>query len=138
MATVAAYLAKQPSAVRVVLAPMRAALRAALPGSEEVISYGIPAYRLHGRVVVFFAGWKTHVSIYPVTAPVVAELGDALNRYERSKGTLRFPLDRPVPVRLVTRIAKILSKQAAARAKAAAKPKRARTKTRNLERKSSP
>jgi uncharacterized protein YdhG (YjbR/CyaY superfamily) len=90
-----------------VLEKVRASLRKALPGAEEVISYKIPAYRLHGRIVVYFAGWKQHYALYPVTAPLIAAFKDELAPYELShKGTVRFPLDAPVPVVLIARIAK--------------------------------
>ena len=100
------YLAAQPEASRPALAEVRAAIRRALPAAEEVISYRIPAYRLDGRVVIFFAGWKKHWSLYPVTEKTVAALGGALDGYAQSKGTVRFPLGEPVPVALVERIAR--------------------------------
>lgn len=113
--SVAAYLAAQPPATRKVLRQVRAALRKALPKAEEVISYSMPAYRQHGYVVVFFAGWKEHFSLYPVGPAVVAKFGDALAAHEVSKGTVRFPLDEKVPVGLIGRIAKHLLGEAAAR-----------------------
>ena len=115
-----AYIALQPRAAQAVLKRVRAIILKALPGAEEAISYKIPAYRVGGRVVVYFAGWKEHYSLYPVTAPIVAALGGQLDGYELRKGTLRLPLDEPVPVRLVTRVVKALG--AAAAARAAARP----------------
>ncbi|MBK6517071.1 MAG: DUF1801 domain-containing protein [Polyangiaceae bacterium] len=112
------YLALQPDAARPILEQVRAALQKALPGSAECISYQIPAYKLGGRVVVFFAGWKEHFSVYPATEHVVAALGDELARYERSKGTIRFPLSEKVPVRLIQRIAKLRAEEETARAAA--------------------
>jgi len=110
------YIAAQPKAVRATLRGVRSALRKALPGAQEVISYGIPTYRLHGRSVIAFAGWKRHYSIYPVTARLIAAFGDALAPYEyNAKGTLRLPLDEPVPARLLARIAKFRVKEEAAR-----------------------
>ena len=85
----------------------RATIRKALPAAEEVISYQIPAYRLHGGVVIYFAGFKHHYSIYPANARLVAALKDDLAPYEvNNKGTVRFALAKPVPVRLIARIAK--------------------------------
>jgi uncharacterized protein YdhG (YjbR/CyaY superfamily) len=82
----------------------------------EVISYKIPAYRLHGGIVIYFAGWKQHYALYPVTAPLIAAFKDELAPYELSnKGTVRFPLDAPVPVRLIARIAKYRAQEVAAR-----------------------
>ena len=89
---------------------VRRLIRAALPKAEETIGYQMPAYRLNGRNVVYFACWKQHWSLYPVTPPVRDALGGALSSHEVSKGTVRFPLDEPVPKRLVTRIVKALAK----------------------------
>src|SRR5262249_6839532 len=86
-----------------------------LAGAEETISYQIPAYKLHGRVVVYFAGWKQHWSLYPVTDAVQAALKPALDSHELSKGTIRFPLHEPVPTRLVERIVRELGRAAEAR-----------------------
>lgn len=125
--TIDAYLAAQPPLQRQVLAQVRAVLNKALPKAEEVISYGMPALREHGYVVLFFAGWKTHFSLYPVTPDVAAQFADELDGYELSKGTVRFPLDEKVPAGLVTRLAKALGRKAAARAEAkAAKPSRSK------------
>ena len=117
------YLAAQPSALTPVLERVRAILRKALPKANEVISYQIPAYRLPGGIVIFFAGWKGHYSVYPATTGVRAALGEELDGYAVSKGTIRFPLTQPVPVRLLTRIAKIRAKEVADRAQAKAKTK---------------
>jgi uncharacterized protein YdhG (YjbR/CyaY superfamily) len=111
------YIATQPEAVRPVLQRVRVAIRRALPGAEETISYQIPAYRLPAGPVLYFAGWKQHYSLYPATAGVVAALGDELAAYQLSKGTIRFSLSEPVPVRLIERIAKLRAKEAAASSK---------------------
>jgi uncharacterized protein YdhG (YjbR/CyaY superfamily) len=110
-----AYIAKQTPDAQVVLNRVRAIIRKALPDAEERISYQIPCFRLHDSNVVFFAGWKQHWSLYPVTEPVRKELGEAVAGYEISKGTVRFALDAPVPTRLVQRIVKALANAAEAR-----------------------
>jgi uncharacterized protein YdhG (YjbR/CyaY superfamily) len=112
------YIAAQPEDVRGLLQRVRDAISSVLPGADEVISYGIPTYKVDGRYVIYFAGWKQHYSIYPVTRPVVAALKKDLAPYEISKGTIRFPLSRRVPVRLIRRITKLLAAEAADRAKA--------------------
>jgi uncharacterized protein YdhG (YjbR/CyaY superfamily) len=112
------YIATHPDAVQAILRRVRRTIRRVLPGAEEVISYQIPAYRLPVGAVLYFAGWKAHYSLYPATSGVVAALGDALAPYEVSKGTIRFPLSQPVPVRLIERIARVRAKEAALRAKA--------------------
>ena len=95
------YIASQPEAVQGVLERVRSTIRKAVPGAEEVISYQIPAYKLHGGPVLYFAGWKQHYSLYPATAHLVAAFKDDLAPYEVSKGTIRFPLSEPVPVKLI-------------------------------------
>ena len=112
------YIASQPEAVQGVLNRVRSTIRKAVPGAEEVISYKIPTYKLHGRPVLYFAGWRQHYSLYPSTDHVVAALKDDLAPYKVSKGTIRFPLSQPVPVKLIGRIAKFLAKDAAERARA--------------------
>src|SRR5262245_56669737 len=113
--SVAEYIAAQPVAARAALKRVRGILRKAIPKSEEVISYGIPAYKLNGRVVIFFAGWKQHYAIYPATGGVAEAFKDDLASYEISKGTIRFPLSEPVPAKLIDRIAKFRVKFAAER-----------------------
>jgi uncharacterized protein YdhG (YjbR/CyaY superfamily) len=111
------YIAAQPENVQAILQRVRTAIRKALPGAEEAISYQIPTYKVNGRYVVYFAGWKEHYSIYPVTKRVVAALKKDLAPYEVSKGTVRFPLSQKVPVRLIQRITKLLAAEAAVRAR---------------------
>ncbi|PYU95951.1 MAG: hypothetical protein DMG08_03585 [Acidobacteria bacterium] len=112
------YIASQPAAVQGILGRVRNAIREALPGAEEVISYQIPAYKLRGGRVLFFAGWKQHYSLYPAGERLVAAFRDELASYEVSKGTIRFPLSQPVPVKLIGRIAKFRAKEVAEREKA--------------------
>jgi uncharacterized protein YdhG (YjbR/CyaY superfamily) len=120
------YIASQPEALRGILGRVRNTIREAVPGVEEVISYKIPTYKLHGGPVLYFAGWKQHYSIYPATERVVAAFKDELASYEVNNGTIRFPLTQPVPVKLIERIAKFRAKEVAERerAKAAAPKKR--------------
>jgi uncharacterized protein YdhG (YjbR/CyaY superfamily) len=114
------YIASQPEASRGILARVRNIIREAVPGAEEVISYKIPTYKLHGGPVLYFAGWKRHYSLYPATGRVVAAFKDELASYEVNKGTIRFPLSQPVPVKLIGRIAKFRAKEVAEREKAKA------------------
>jgi uncharacterized protein YdhG (YjbR/CyaY superfamily) len=111
------YIASQPKAVQGVLARVRNIIRRAVPGADEAISYKMPAYKLRGGLVIYFAGWKQHYSLYPATDRIVAELKDDLAPYEVKKGTIRFPLSRPVPAKLIERIAKLRAKEVAAREK---------------------
>jgi uncharacterized protein YdhG (YjbR/CyaY superfamily) len=110
-----AYIAEQPGEAQPVLQRVRRIIRKALPEAEETVSYQIPTYKLRGQYVVYFAGWKEHWSLYPVTEPVRAKLGSTLASYKLSKGTLRFPLTEPVPAKLVERIVRELARAAEAR-----------------------
>jgi uncharacterized protein YdhG (YjbR/CyaY superfamily) len=107
------YIATFPENVQAVLQRVRRAIRKAVPGADEMISYQIAAYKLRGGRVIYFAGWKQHYSLYPVTDQLVKALKDELAPYEVEKGTVRFPLSRPVPVKLIERIAKFRAKEAA-------------------------
>jgi uncharacterized protein YdhG (YjbR/CyaY superfamily) len=113
--TVDEYIASRPLAVQPALKQVRAAIRKALPGAQEVISYQIAAFRQPEGIVVFFAGWTEHYSIYPASAALVAALAKELEPYELSKGTIRFPLAGRVPVRLIARIAKLRAQEVALR-----------------------
>lgn len=120
------YIASQPEAVRGTLERVRSAIRKAVPEAEEIISYSIPAYRLRVSPVLFFAGWKNHYSLYPATDRVVAAFKAELAKYDVNKGTIRFPLSEPVPVKLIERIAKVRAEEVAERetAKATAEPRK--------------
>lgn len=120
--TVDAYIAAQPEAVRARLERMRAAIRKAAPNAVEQISYAIPAFKIDGKVLVYFAGWKEHVALYPASATLLANLAGALTAYDVAKGTIRFPLTRPMSYALVARIVRLRVAEIAA--SATTKPKR--------------
>lgn len=109
------YIDSQPDGSRGLLEQVRKAIRKAMPRAEEAISYNIPAYKLDGGVVIYFAGWKKHYSLYPVNEELVAAFREELATYEIDKGTIRFPLSEPVPVKLIERIAKFRARQTAAK-----------------------
>ena len=112
------YIATQPEGTQKTLQRVRRTIRKALPEAEEGISYQIPTYKLGGSAALYFAGWKEHFSLYPATGALVDALGDELERYVVSKGTIRFPLSGPVPVKLIERIAKFRAEETAARQQA--------------------
>jgi uncharacterized protein YdhG (YjbR/CyaY superfamily) len=114
------YIAAQPEDVRGVLKCVRSTIRKAVPEAEEVISYKIPTYKLRGGPVLYFAGWRQHYSLYPATAHIVEAFKDELEPYVVNKGTIRFALSEPVPVKLIERIAKLRAKEVAEREKARA------------------
>ena len=109
------YIASRPESVQPILQRVRTAIHQAVPEAEEAISYQIAAFKLHGRVMLYFAGWKDHYSIYPASDALIAALGDDLADRRVSKGTISFPLTEPVPVQLIKRIAKFKAKETAAR-----------------------
>jgi uncharacterized protein YdhG (YjbR/CyaY superfamily) len=100
-AQVRAYLAALPPDARRALQRVRAVVRDVAPRAVEAFSYGIPAFRLDG---VWYAAWKHHASLYPIGSAVRTALGSALDGYETSKGTVRFPLDRPLPGGVVKKL----------------------------------
>jgi uncharacterized protein YdhG (YjbR/CyaY superfamily) len=99
------YISSQPESVQRILERVRRTIRKAVPGADEMISYGLPTYKLHGRPLIYFAGWKEHYSIYPSSHRLVAAFKDQLAGYEVSKGTIRFPFSQPVPIQLIDGIA---------------------------------
>jgi uncharacterized protein YdhG (YjbR/CyaY superfamily) len=120
-ASVREYIAAQPAGARAALRRVRSAIRKALPRAEEAISYGIPTVKLDGRWLLAYAGWKQHYSFYPAGARLVAAFREELRPYEYNrKGTIRFPLGKPVPVRLIERLARFRAKEVAVGLKARA------------------
>ena len=109
-ATVDEYIGSFPDDVRDILREIRRTIQAAVPDAGERISYGIAAYTLGGRDLVYFAGWKKHISVYPVPTED-AELTQELTPYLAAKGTLKFPLGQPVPYPLIGRVAAVLAGQ---------------------------
>jgi len=112
------YIASQPEDVQAILGRVRSTIRKAVPEALEVISYKMPTYTLYGGRLLYFAVWKLHYSIYAATEQVVAAFQKELAPYEIDKGTIRFPLSDPVPVKLITRIAKFRAKEVGGREKA--------------------
>lgn len=117
------YLAAQPPEARAVLARVRAAIKKALPRSTERISYRIPTYDVDGTMVLYFAGFARHWSIYPLTPALGRELGDELAPRLKGK-TIRFAYDEKFPAALIARIAKVRAAEAAQPRKRAARSRR--------------
>src|SRR3954470_8903457 len=115
--TVDEYIAAQPDAVRPKLEQVRAAIRKAVPEAVEGIGYRMPGYKLHGKALLYFAGFKEHYSLFAASGTFFATLGDELRGYELRKGTVHFPLTKPAPVKLISRIAKLRAAGIAATSK---------------------
>lgn len=99
------YIASFPEDVQKVMKQLRKTIKAAAPKAEEKISYNMPTFTLNGTYLVYFAGWKTHIAFYGAPKGN-AEFKDDLSVYESGQGTLKFPLDKPMPLKLITRIVK--------------------------------
>lgn len=105
-AEVDAYLAKVPEPARTTLEKLRATIRSVVPPeTTEALSYGIPAFRYKGGLVAY-AAFKKHCSFFPMQASLIDEMKDELKGYRTSKGTLQFPLDKPLPALLVKKMVK--------------------------------
>jgi uncharacterized protein YdhG (YjbR/CyaY superfamily) len=98
------YLAGVPEEARAALVKMRTTIRSAVPNATEAISYGIPTFKLHGRPLVWYAAFKNHCSFFPLTSAIREALGKELERYDTSKGTIRFPANKPLPSTLVRKM----------------------------------
>ncbi len=101
--TIDEYIAEFPRETQEVLEALRALIRACAPAATETISYAIPTFDLGGRHLVHFAGYQRHVGFYP-TASGIAAFEDELKAYKRGKGSVQFPLGRPLPADLIRRI----------------------------------
>ena len=101
-----AYFASLPPAVRSRMKAVRDMVRGIAPDAVEVFSYGIPGFRLHGKPLVWYAAFKHHTSLYPMTASIRKANAPALKAYKMSTGTVQFPLDEPLPTALVKRLVK--------------------------------
>ncbi len=105
--SVEAYLADLPAASRAVLEELRGAIRDAAPDATEVISYQIPTLKQDGRMLVSYAAFARHCSLFPASRAVRDALGEELDAYLAGKATVRFALDRPIPRDLVRRVVEI-------------------------------
>lgn len=112
------YLESLEEPKRTTLRKLRETIRGIIPDAEECIAYGMPAFRLHGKVVAGFAAFKNHLSYVPHSGSVFNELPNEIAGYSHSEGALRFPISEPLPKTLVkklidVRLRQILERQAA-------------------------
>jgi uncharacterized protein YdhG (YjbR/CyaY superfamily) len=115
--TIDEYLAAVSADQRVVLEKLRKTIRELVPQAEECISYGLAAFRLNGRPLVAFGATTNHCAFYPMSSSTVDALQDELKGYDTSKGTIRFPADRPLPAALVRKLVKARIKENESRKK---------------------
>ncbi len=103
--TVAGYLAALPKDARVALTKLRKTIRAAAPDATEGTSYGMPAFK-HKGTLVYYAAFKDHCSFFPASTAVMRRFAAEFEGYSTSKGTIRFPIEKPLPAALVTKLVK--------------------------------
>ncbi|MCF2488570.1 iron chaperone [Dyadobacter sp. CY347] len=102
--TIDEYIAKFPADVQHALEQIRIAIRAAAPMAEETISYDMPTFNVNGSYLIYFAAWKKHIALYPVSAAIADSLKDELSSYKGTKGSVHLPLDKPMPLDLIAKI----------------------------------
>ncbi len=107
------YLKHFPQDAQTALRKMRATIESAAPRADETISYNLPAFSLNGKMLVWFAAFKSHLGFYPGAAAIAA-FKNELSPFKTAKGSVQFPLDRPLPVRLIERIVKFRARESAA------------------------
>jgi uncharacterized protein YdhG (YjbR/CyaY superfamily) len=107
--TVDEYLSALPANTKVILKEVRKTIKQAAPQAEELISYNIPSFKLHGGLI-WYAAWKEHISVYPRSSRMDASIKE-LSEYEGAKGTIKFPIDKPIPFDLISKIVKFRVKE---------------------------
>ena len=113
--TIDTYIANSPKDIQPILEKVRATIRKAAPKAEEIINYGIPTFTLEGNLV-HFAGFKNHIGLYP-TPSGIEKFKKELSLYKGAKGSVQFPLDKPIPYALIGKIVKFRVKENLERAK---------------------
>lgn len=120
-AQVREYLAALPPETRKRMKQVRTVVRFLAPRAQEIFSYGIPGFRLEDRPLVWYAAFKKHISLYPMTETIRRAHAAELEGYKTAKGTVQFPLDEPMPLTLVEKLVKARAVQARREAAAARK-----------------
>ena len=111
------YIADFPADVQEILQKIRVTIKKAVPKAEETISYKMPTFNLRGQYLIYFAAYKKHIGLYPVPNGD-AEFNKEISAYQAGKGTLQFPLDQPIPYKLISKIVKVRAKENSAKAAA--------------------
>ena len=105
------YIADFPVNIQARLQEVRDIIKRAVPAAEETISYNMPAFKLNGVYLIYFAGWKNHISLYPFSSAMEASLPEAAAYKTSGRGTIQFPVDKPLPVEFVEMIVKLREKE---------------------------
>lgn len=119
--TVDEFITSYPPEIQAVLKKVRAAIKKAAPKAEETINYGIPTFRLNGRNLVHFSAFKQHIGFYP-TPSGIEKFKKELSVFEGAKGSVKFPLEKPIPYALITKIVKFRVQEEAKKAEGKKKP----------------
>lgn len=112
--TVEEYIGSFPTEIQITLEQLRKAIKSNAPDTIESMSYGMPGYKLNNKPLVYFGGFKKHIGFFPTPSGVEAFKKD-LSDYTTSKGTIQFPLNKPLPLSLITKIVKFRVKENAAK-----------------------
>jgi uncharacterized protein YdhG (YjbR/CyaY superfamily) len=104
------YIAGFPQGVQEILQRIRATIKKVVPQAEETISYGMPAFNLQGHYLIYFAAYKKHIGMYPIPTGNT-DFHQKISAYESGKGTLKFPLDQPIPYRIITKVVNLRVKE---------------------------
>jgi uncharacterized protein YdhG (YjbR/CyaY superfamily) len=113
-ATIDKYISTFPAEIQAVLEHVRQAIHRAAPEATDIMSYGMPTFNLNGKNLVFFSGWKHHISLHPLPAGDEA-FQQELSHYKRAKGTIQFPFDKPIPYDFVEQIVTLLMRESPAK-----------------------
>ncbi|HEX6224550.1 MAG TPA: DUF1801 domain-containing protein [Chryseolinea sp.] len=105
------YISRFPSNIQKILQQIRMTIKKVVPEAEETISYGIPTFNLHGTYLIYFAAYKKHIGFYPVPAAIDQVDKDFASYKTSGKGTIQFPLNKPMPLKLITKLVKFKVKE---------------------------
>lgn len=109
------YIAGFPEEIREILERIRTTIKKAVPKAEEGISYKMPTFYFKGQYLIYFAAYKKHIGLYPVPGGD-EKFSQEISAYRSGKGTLQFPLDKPIPYKLISKIVRARAKENAAKA----------------------
>jgi uncharacterized protein YdhG (YjbR/CyaY superfamily) len=105
------YIANFPEDVQKMLAEVRTAVKKTAPDAEETMSYNMPTFKMNGDILIYFAGWKNHISLYPFSVEMETSFKEATAYKTSGKGTIQFPVNKPLPIDLITKIVKFRMKE---------------------------